>query len=709
MGTKDTIAGNSGEAPLVGIPGWRSRWDWARRSGLRASAGASVARAINLVLGLGTSIFLARSLGPGQRGDLAVVTSLSGLGIQVSSFGFSASLPYFIARSPGTAARMLDRAARVTSVLAVAWSVGVFAYVQIATPVWGVEIGWPLILLSAALVPMNVLLLLAQSASLGVGSIGTYAWSDVVTRLVAIAALAALAAAGAISAGTAAAASACAALVVGLALRLRIGGGRGGCAVPITPLLQEIRYGWRSGVACLLALIPARLLLIAVASRAGSGAAGQFAVSLSIVESAAGILAAFVATRLVAMTRVASDRRALRTEALEAIAVVVIGSMALCSVTAALAGWLLPVLFGRQFEGAVVPTLYALPGVVAMSVGSVAQTVLAARGLPLQALLAPSIAVATAASFLWLRPSIDAVDAGMAYSLQAAAFAIAAVAAAIHHVGHSGIPFAGQTVGGIDDALPPENSYGSRSRLDWVRRNLEQGARVAEFGCGTGLMITAPLRSLGIDITGWDIHSPSVQFGRDWLRSRGRDPDILRNEPFDRAQVGVYDAVVASEVLEHLDSNALRECLSTIRTRLKPGGKLLVTVPNGFGWFEADQRFFERCIRPIDRRFRFLRLVYGMKQVVLGDEIVPGFPSTLADGVSPHVQWFSARTITAVLEENGFEVVSLEGGTLASGPCIDLVITGVPPATAFNGMLGRLFPRMASGFRIVAMARQDSR
>jgi SAM-dependent methyltransferase len=364
-------------------------------------------------------------------------------------------------------------------------------------------------------------------------------------------------------------------------------------------------------------------------------------------------------------------------------------------------------MFGARFDGAVAPTLWALPGVVAISLGSVAQSVLAARGQPLHALAAPAVAVAVAAAFMLLRPSINAVDAGIAYSIQAGAFAIAAVMAAIHHDRISGMPSGQRARTTAEDPLPPENSYGSRSRLEWIRSNLEAGARVAEFGCGTGLMVTAPLESTGIDVTGWDIHAPSVDFGREWLRSRGRDPDILRNQPFEQAEPGSFDAIIASEVLEHLDDATLRACLADIRARLRPGGTLLVTVPNGFGWFETDQRLFEGVIQPIDRRLRLIRLIHGVKQLFLGDRIVPGFPSTLADGVSPHVQWFSASTIAQVLEENGFEVLSLEGGTMASGPCIDLAITGIRPATAFNGFLGRMFPTLASGFRIVAKARQD--
>jgi SAM-dependent methyltransferase len=250
---------------------------------------------------------------------------------------------------------------------------------------------------------------------------------------------------------------------------------------------------------------------------------------------------------------------------------------------------------------------------------------------------------------------------------------------------------------GVLELMASAKNY-NRFLADLVESALRGSQTCLDFGAGDGTM-TRLVAERGLRPA---CVEQDAGF-RERLRAGGFD---ARAAVTDFAP-GSIEGAYSLNVLEHIEAHG--PALERVRGLLASNGRLLVTVPNGFGWFEADQRLFERVIEPIDRRLRLIRLVHGVKQLFLGDRIVPGFPSTLADGVSPHVQWFSARTIARVLEENGFEVLSLEGGTLASGPCIDLAITGIRPATAFNGFLGRMCPRMASGFRIVARARQDSK
>ena len=50
-----------------------------------------------------------------------------------------------------------------------------------------------------------------------------------------------------------------------------------------------------------------------------------------------------------------------------------------------------------------------------------------------------------------------------------------------------------------------ENVYGHLQRLQWLRAYLKPEDRVVEFGCGTGRLITVPLRSWGYDVTGVDL------------------------------------------------------------------------------------------------------------------------------------------------------------------------------------------------------------
>src|SRR5206468_11993291 len=66
--------------------------------------------------------------------------------------------------------------------------------------------------------------------------------------------------------------------------------------------------------------------------------------------------------------------------------------------------------------------------------------------------------------------------------------------------------------------LPRENVYGHLQRVDWLRGDLQPEDRVVEFGCGTGRLITLPLRASGYDIVGVDLDQRSIDHGRGLLR-----------------------------------------------------------------------------------------------------------------------------------------------------------------------------------------------
>jgi len=80
--------------------------------------------------------------------------------------------------------------------------------------------------------------------------------------------------------------------------------------------------------------------------------------------------------------------------------------------------WLIPWLFDPRYEGAYVPLLYMLPGVVAMASGSVINTNLWVQGYPPQAVIAPIAAVCTNVVLnLLLIPRLGLIGAGIATSV----------------------------------------------------------------------------------------------------------------------------------------------------------------------------------------------------------------------------------------------------------------------------------------------------
>lgn len=230
--------------------------------------------------------------------------------------------------------------------------------------------------------------------------------------------------------------------------------------------------------------------------------------------------------------------------------------------------------------------------------------------------------------------------------------------------------------------------------------------RVVEFGCGTGRLIAMPLLGWGYDVVGVDLDQASVEHGREMLRRAGLDPEALMVSDL-REAPGQFDVVVASEVLEHLGDQDLRTSLEAAREKLRPGGRLLVTVPNGYGLFELENLLWYRTgIDGVYRRLRGGRLAGSLrraKESIAEEWVQPEDPMTLAD--SPHLQRFTWRSIRHTLADAGFRVLEQRGSILACGPFTDILFSGMSGVMSVNRRLGKRLGPAASDFYIAAEVR----
>jgi len=241
-----------------------------------------------------------------------------------------------------------------------------------------------------------------------------------------------------------------------------------------------------------------------------------------------------------------------------------------------------------------------------------------------------------------------------------------------------------------------ENMYGHSKRLKWIISQLKESDSIVEFGCGTGYMITRPLSVMGYSATGIDLDSASIEYGREIFQLEGLDSDRLLNCDLSDLDL-LPDVIIASEVLEHIPDEQLSDILQIIRSKTNPEGSLLVTVPNGYGWFELESfLWFKTGVGFLLSTLGVVRVLNLFKQTLLDRDIEPSYPASVAD--SPHVQRFTFQSIQALLKREGFEIVSIKGSVLFAGPFSNLFFTGIKPIMNLNCRLGDLFPKISAGF-----------
>lgn len=134
----------------------------------------------------------------------------------------------------------------------------------------------------------------------------------------------------------------------------------------------------------------------------------------------------------------------------------------------------------------------------------------------------------------------------------------------------------------------PVRLIGNR-QTRFLTRHLSAGGRVLDVGCGRGV-VASPLAAAGYSVTGVEISRDAVG---------GIDPrvEVVVAGSLEEAPLATesFDLVVIWHVLEHVVDPAAT--LQAAHRVLKPGGKLVVAVPNysswqsrlfGSAWFHLD-------------------------------------------------------------------------------------------------------------------------
>jgi SAM-dependent methyltransferase len=162
--------------------------------------------------------------------------------------------------------------------------------------------------------------------------------------------------------------------------------------------------------------------------------------------------------------------------------------------------------------------------------------------------------------------------------------------------------------------------------------HVRPGARCLDVGCGDGTTAGPWLLQRGCRYVGVDVSETAVQRAAG-LGLDARLVDDASSLPFDDAS---FDAALAVEVLEHLFAPHL--AAGEILRVLRPGGVLIVTVPNVAYW-----------------RRRLDLAVFG-RWNPFGDDLSVEQPWR-----DPHIRFFNPWSLRRMLLATGFERVAVQG------------------------------------------------
>lgn len=252
-----------------------------------------------------------------------------------------------------------------------------------------------------------------------------------------------------------------------------------------------------------------------------------------------------------------------------------------------------------------------------------------------------------------------------------------------------------------EKSLPLENVYGHTKKvklaLDVIRRMHERSPsssfRILDVGCGSGFAVTRFLDAFGDDVLGIDFYQPNIDyanshFRNDRLSFACLDATRLRDEG------KRYDVIILTDVLEHLEEP--ENLLRLVYDLLAPGGRVVVSIPNGFGPFELESwvnripvlgRVLDRSLAAV--AFAMNKWVWRGRWTALLERQPADLPY---NSESPHVQWFTQSRFREMVRRAGFDIESSRKLSTFSGPFSNYLFGPFEQACELNARLADKLP-----------------
>jgi O-antigen/teichoic acid export membrane protein len=336
-----------------------------------------------LLIGVASSVILARGLGPEGRGVYALIVLIPTLIQLLGGLGIEQAVTYLVARRRDEARGIALTLAGLSIALGVIL-IAIYALID-AIPAYqdflaAASVDGRLVWILVALLPLTVTTVCLIAAILGLERYRPYNLATLVTPVVTLLLLAVLVLNGRLDVGAAvlaAAAGHAAGLVSALALVVATAPGPVRFISGI--IAEALRYGLKVYGASVAWFLHYRSDMFLIGYMAGPAALGYYAIAVGLAEK---LYVPPSAVGTVIFPRVAAGpegSRHITTTACRHTFWLTLG----LAVALALVAWpLVLLLFGADFLPAVAPLWLLLPGVVSLAVGRVVSSDLNGRGLP---------------------------------------------------------------------------------------------------------------------------------------------------------------------------------------------------------------------------------------------------------------------------------------------------------------------------------------
>ncbi|SRR6266480_1786539 len=145
---------------------------------------------------------------------------------------------------------------------------------------------------------------------------------------------------------------------------------------------------------------------------------------------------------------------------------------------------------------------------------------------------------------------------------------------------------------GIRLRLPSGLEIGTRNIMWLLRKYVRPGMQVLEIGFAPGKMLSWTGAVLGAQVSGLDYSEIGIAAARRLFEHIGLKGDLRYEDMFDTTfKSGSFDLVCSFGLIEHFDDP--REIVRRHAVLAKPGGVVLITVPNYGGIYGRIQRYFD--------------------------------------------------------------------------------------------------------------------